>query len=82
VLEPGEALTGGGPLVGVVGQLGVELADAAPQQLAALVEAGLAWSETGSSAGLKTAQEKAKSDKQGLWASTNPTPPWDFRKKA
>ena len=49
---------------------------------AALVEAGLAWSETGSSADLKTAQEKAKSGKQGLWASTNPTPPWDFRKNA
>ena len=49
---------------------------------AALVEAGLAWSETGSNADLKTAQEKAKSGKQGLWASTNPTPPWDFRKKA
>jgi endonuclease YncB( thermonuclease family) len=49
---------------------------------AALVEAGLAWSETGSSTDLKTAQEKAKSGKQGLWASTNPTPPWDFRKNA
>jgi endonuclease YncB( thermonuclease family) len=49
---------------------------------ATLVEKGLAWSENGSSADLKTAQEKAKSDKQGLWASTNPTPPWDFRKNA
>jgi endonuclease YncB( thermonuclease family) len=49
---------------------------------AALVESGLAWSESSSSTDLKTAQEKARSDKQGLWASTNPTPPWDFRKNA
>jgi endonuclease YncB( thermonuclease family) len=49
---------------------------------ASLVESGLAWSESDSSTDLKTAQEKAKSDKQGLWASTNPTPPWDFRKNA
>jgi endonuclease YncB( thermonuclease family) len=48
----------------------------------ALVESGMAWSESGSSADLKTAQEKAKSGKQGLWASTNPTAPWDFRKNA
>jgi len=48
----------------------------------ALVESGLAWSESGAAAELKTAQEKAKSGKQGLWASTNPTPPWDFRKNA
>jgi endonuclease YncB( thermonuclease family) len=49
---------------------------------AALVENGLAWSESDSDADLKTAQEKAKSDKQGLWANANPTPPWDFRKNA
>jgi endonuclease YncB( thermonuclease family) len=49
---------------------------------AALVEAGLAWSETGAGADLHSAQEKAKTGKQGLWASTNPTAPWDFRKNA
>jgi endonuclease YncB( thermonuclease family) len=49
---------------------------------ASLVESGLAWSEQGSAAELKSAQEKAKSGKQGLWASANPTPPWDFRKNA
>jgi endonuclease YncB( thermonuclease family) len=49
---------------------------------AALVESGFAWSEQDSSADLKSAQEKAKSGKQGLWASANPTPPWDFRKNA
>jgi endonuclease YncB( thermonuclease family) len=48
----------------------------------ALVESGMAWSESGSSTDLKTAQEKAKSGKQGLWASANPTAPWDFRKNA
>ena len=49
---------------------------------AALVESGMAWSESGSSADLQSAQEKAKSGKQGLWAATNPTAPWDFRKNA
>jgi endonuclease YncB( thermonuclease family) len=49
---------------------------------AALVEAGLAWSSEGSTADLKSAQQKAKSDGQGLWASTNPTPPWEYRKSA
>jgi endonuclease YncB( thermonuclease family) len=49
---------------------------------AAMIEAGLAWSESGASSDLKTAQEKAKSGKQGLWASANPTAPWDFRKNA
>ena len=49
---------------------------------ASLVESGLAWSEQGSSADLHSAQEKAKSGKQGLWAGTNPTPPWDYRNKA
>ena len=49
---------------------------------ATLVESGLAWTEQGSAADLQTAQEKAKSGKQGLWAGTNPTAPWEFRKKA
>jgi endonuclease YncB( thermonuclease family) len=49
---------------------------------AALVEAGLAWSSEGSTADLQNAQQKAKSGGQGLWASTNPTPPWEYRKSA
>lgn len=49
---------------------------------ATLVESGLAWSEQNSSADLQSAQEKAKSGKQGLWAGTNPTAPWDYRNQA
>lgn len=49
---------------------------------AALVEAGLAWSSEGSAADLQNAQQKAKSGGQGLWASANPTPPWEYRKSA
>jgi endonuclease YncB( thermonuclease family) len=49
---------------------------------AALVEAGLAWSEENAAADLQSAQQKAKSGGQGLWASANPTPPWEFRKSA
>lgn len=49
---------------------------------AALAEAGLAWSQQGSTADLQSAQQKAKSGGQGLWASANPTPPWEFRKSA
>jgi endonuclease YncB( thermonuclease family) len=62
----------------LIGRVSIDGKDLA----AALVESGMAWSETGSSADLQTAQEKAKSGKQGLWASANPTPPWDFRKNA
>jgi endonuclease YncB( thermonuclease family) len=47
-----------------------------------LVEAGLAWSAEGSTNDLQSAQQKAKSGGEGLWASTNPTPPWEFRKSA
>ena len=49
---------------------------------ATLVESGLAWSEQGSSADLQSAQEKAKSAKQGLWAGTSPKAPWDYRNQA
>jgi endonuclease YncB( thermonuclease family) len=49
---------------------------------ATLVESGLAWSEQNSSADLQSAQEKAKSGKQGLWAGTNPKAPWDYRNQA
>lgn len=49
---------------------------------AALVEAGLAWSTESAAADLQSAQQKAKSGGQGLWASSNPTPPWEHRKSA
>lgn len=26
------------------------------------------------------AEEKARSERVGLWSESNPTPPWDFRK--
>ena len=48
-----------------------------------LVEAGLAWATAETSgADLEEAQQKAKSSREGLWASTNPTPPWEYREKA
>lgn len=47
---------------------------------ASLVEAGLAWTTDGaSSAELEKAEKAAKSSNEGLWASTNPTPPWEYR---
>ena len=50
---------------------------------ASLVEAGLAWTTEGaSSAELEKAEKAAKSSREGLWASTNPTPPWQFRQSA
>ncbi len=48
-----------------------------------LVEAGLAWTADGSSsAELETAQKKARSQGEGLWAHSNPTPPWQYRASA
>ena len=50
---------------------------------ASLVEAGLAWTTEGaSSAELEKAEKAAKSSHEGLWASTNPTPPWEYRQSA
>ena len=49
---------------------------------AAMVESGMAWTDQSATAGLQDAQQKAKTGGQGLWASANPTPPWEYRKSA
>jgi micrococcal nuclease len=38
------------------------------------------YREYSSDVSLMLAQRKAKSEKLGLWAATNPTPPWEYRK--
>ncbi len=47
-----------------------------------LVEAGLAWHYKKYSTDQKLAslEKQARSQKKGLWAGPNPTPPWDFRR--
>jgi len=62
----------------VVGRVTVDGRDLA----AALIERGLAWASESSSPDLRSAEAKAKSDGSGLWASSTPTPPWEFRKSA
>ncbi len=48
-----------------------------------LVEAGLAWtSDSSQSKELETAQKRARSQGEGLWAHSNPTPPWEYRASA
>lgn len=49
---------------------------------AAMVESGMAWTDQGAAADLQDAQQKARTAGQGLWSSTNPTPPWEHRKSA
>lgn len=48
------------------------------------VERGMAWVYTAyapKNSPLLLSQEKAKSDKVGLWQDSDPIPPWNFRKK-
>jgi micrococcal nuclease len=47
------------------------------------VEAGLAWVYTryNKDRELPALQEQAKAAKRGLWADSEPVPPWEFRKK-
>ncbi|QXP95194.1 thermonuclease family protein [Methylococcus capsulatus] len=42
---------------------------------------GLAWFyvEYGHDPAMRDAEEQARASRIGLWADTNPTPPWDFR---
>ena len=48
-----------------------------------LIERGYAWAAEGASgAGLKEAEKIARAAKDGLWASSEPKPPWEFRKAA
>ena len=48
-----------------------------------LVEEGLAWaSDDPSPAPLKAAEERAQAAGDGLWSTSNPTPPWQYRKAA
>ncbi|MEQ1936453.1 MAG: thermonuclease family protein, partial [Fimbriimonadaceae bacterium] len=49
----------------------------------ALVRNGMAWwyeQQAPKDAILKTCQESAKAEKLGLWADSDPVPPWEFRK--
>lgn len=47
-----------------------------------LLKAGLAWYDKASSKekALADAEAEARQAKTGLWSSSNPTPPWDFKK--
>ena len=48
-----------------------------------LVEEGLAWaSDDPSPAPLKDAEARAQAAGDGLWSTSNPTPPWQYRKAA
>ena len=63
----------------ILGHVSVQGQDIA----ASLVSAGLAWTPKGeASAELEKAQEAAKASKEGLWASSDPTPPWEYRRSA
>jgi endonuclease YncB( thermonuclease family) len=48
-----------------------------------MVREGLAWHSTrhSSTRDISDAQSEARSAKRGLWATAQPTPPWDFRAK-
>lgn len=50
----------------------------------AMVRSGLAWVYRKYAKGydyLYAIEDEAKSAKRGLWADSNPTPPWEWRKK-
>jgi len=50
---------------------------------ASLVDSGHAWAtDGGSTEQLRASQAKAKTAGEGLWASSNPTAPWEYRKSA
>ena len=48
-----------------------------------MLKAGMAWhySQFDSTEKYIKEQEKARSQKKGLWSDPNPIPPWEFRKK-
>ncbi len=48
---------------------------------ALLVKSGYAWAYRHHSRKFIPEEEDAKSNKRGLWADRNPTPPWEFRRK-
>ena len=50
-----------------------------------LVESGMAWTYLLANSpfadGLRSAQERAKVERRGIWHLQNPEPPWEYRKR-
>lgn len=45
------------------------------------IRRGMAWASTRSNKLMLALQEEAKREPRGLWALSNPVPPWDWRKQ-
>lgn len=46
-----------------------------------LIEEGLAWASKKAEPKVAELEDKAKVDKKGIWAMTEPTPPWIYRRQ-
>jgi endonuclease YncB( thermonuclease family) len=46
-----------------------------------LIEEGLAWASQKATSNVAELQDKAKTDKKGIWAMAEPTPPWIYRRQ-
>ena len=46
-----------------------------------LIEEGLAWASQKATSNIAELQDRAKTDKRGIWAMTEPTPPWIYRRQ-
>ncbi|MCW8133759.1 MAG: thermonuclease family protein [Planctomycetota bacterium] len=65
----------------VVGEVFVATDGREASANAALVEAGLAWAYRQYSQAYLEQEAAAKADRRGLWAGSNPVPPWEFRRQ-
>lgn len=46
-----------------------------------LIEEGLAWASRKAAPKIAALEDKAKTDKKGIWAMNEPTPPWIYRRQ-
>lgn len=65
----------------VVGEIFVTVDGREQSANAKLVEAGMAWAYLDYSDAFAAEEARARAANAGLWAGSNPVPPWEFRKE-